>query len=47
MQKRGSYSLQDESDQSDGLHSHIVLLIQRHGYNTVLSKQGERAGMSK
>lgn len=30
-------SLQDECDQSDGLHCHIVLFIQGHGYYTVLS----------
>lgn len=34
-----SYSLQDERDQSDGLHSHVVLLIQCHRYYAVLSKQ--------
>lgn len=34
-------SLQDECDQSDGLHSNIIFLIQRHGNYTVLSEQKE------
>ena len=43
-----SYALQNECDQSDGLHSHIILLIQCHWYYTVLLKQmRERTGINK
>lgn len=36
IQNLWSYSLKDESDESDGLHSHVVLFIQCHRYYAVL-----------
>lgn len=32
----GQHSLEDERDQSNGLHSDVVLLVQGHGHNAVL-----------
>lgn len=38
-EKKQIDSLQDECNQPDGLHGHVVLFIQRHRHNTVLQTQ--------